>query len=178
MSYEDFDLPPNMQEATPNDVQGVLDAIDVLLISGGTLSEDTTALPEPVEPDDFHGVSAETLRHVVEGYMRRNRISLEQLAEMGRAEKIYNLSPVEDLELFLVKRYPEFRFTQGIIIRRPIGGKTTAAHIHNYKDSRGLRIDFDNQELSSYEEPEAQTATIADCEELIRQLGMTSVLSE
>ena len=176
MSYEDFNLPPNMQEATPNDVQGVLDAIDVLLISGGNPSSEISTPPELNEPEETHGVSAETLRHVAEEYMRRNRISLEQLAEIGREETIHKLLPVEDLELFWVKRYPKFRFTQGIIIRRPIGGKTAAAHIHQYSDSRGLRIDFENDELGSDEQPEPQTATVADCEEMIRQLGMTSVL--
>ena len=177
MTHEYFNLPSDMQEATPDDVRGVLDAIDVLLINATYTPEEVT-LPGYEPKSDVHGVNAETLRHIAEKYMRRNRISPEQLVEIGREETTHKLTPVGNLDLFQVKRYPEFRVTLGIIIRRPLGGEIAAAHVHNYPDSRGLRIDFVNDVLGSDTEPKAQTATVADCEELVRQLGMATLLGD
>ena len=82
MTHEYFYLPSDMQEATPDDVRGVLDAIDVLLINATYTPEEVT-LPGYEPKSDVHGVNAETLRHIAEKYMRRNRVSPEQLAEIG-----------------------------------------------------------------------------------------------
>ena len=89
-----------MQEASPNDVQGVLDAIDVLIISGGISLEEMDTLPEPHEHEEIHGVSAATLKHVAEEYMRRNRISLEQLTEIGRRKQFINSLQLKILNCF------------------------------------------------------------------------------
>ncbi len=181
---DDFELPPNMTDASPDDVQRVLDAIDILYIDN----------PSAIEPSGLD--SASPYYAVFEAIAKRHNLTTEQLNKYCEAmmPPLVELKPVEDILSFTVRRYTEIgSFTQAIIIRdfgdeknaaRSVGDRANRmigenpesmpedAHIHLWSGNgaRRLTLDFD------YDLPGARRATVDDCFELVRHLSKTAII--
>lgn len=164
---EGFELPADMREATPDDVQSVLDAIDVLLISAETREANHGEFNSLIDSDEV--LEGDILRRIFLDVARRNRMTPDQLAFHLKDMHPYDLNPVDDMESFQVRRFSEaYQGTVGMVIRDYGCDRIEVAHIRESEE--GLRLFF------GYDLPDTSRATVADCEEMKRQLGMTFVL--
>ncbi len=154
-----------MQSASPEDVKGVLDALDVLFMEN---KDKIDELNRAQEEEMLAGDSE--YREVIERQAKWHGMTVEQVMEKTRSMQMYELEPVDELLGFRASRYPEpFMFTLGIVARQYDYDSYDGVHIHSYPET-GLKLDF------GYDIPGVHRATVADCEELKRQLGATWVI--
>lgn len=159
--HPDFELPLNMLEATPSDVQAVLDALDTLLIAGSADIGREEGLTIELSDNDIFG-------RVYAHMMKSMRLTHEQLAEKLSGMRLRHLYPVDGMERFSARRFAESERGTLAIIMRKYPERHIAAHIR--ESESGLRMYFGN------DMPGTPLATVADCEELKHQLGSTFLL--
>ena len=154
-----------MQSASPEEVKGVLDALDVLFM------ENKDKIDELNRAQEEEMLACDSVyRMVVERQAQLHGLTVEQVMEKHRSMQMYDLQPVENLSGFRACRFTDpLMFTQGLIARKFDEPDYSAVHIHNYPE-QGLKLDF------GYDIPGVHRATVSDCAELKRQLGGTWII--
>ena len=180
MSLEDnFDLPPELWPASPYDAQRVLDSVDTVLIGGlsdkdplpaiDIMDIDTDVAPGVIMPE--HEV--EKMRQGYRQDAAGRGLSIEQWNAELTDQRLYNLHPVDGMSSFGIRRpYFSTDFLALVVSRYPVESAHQNQRVEIYAGKTGLSIVRE----SDKDNPQEAVMTVADCNQLVRQLGLTWLL--